>query len=618
MALLLFWTTSETAGGFLGSVRGDRSAKQGRPRDLLRGLWLAGLAVSLLYGGMANADDVTFIVKGVSKPLEVNLVRALPPAVIGSQADRLEEAEMAAGLRLKDALEAYGYYGATWTKSSKHIAAGKVLVTFSVTPGRPILVRKIDLKSTGDGSKLPALQKLFARFPLHKKEVLNQVIYEDWKGNLLSLLTARGYAQASYSRHEILIDRDQFWADIYLWLNTGPRFRVGDINITGARHYPRWFIERYISFKTGDWYSPKALAVTQSNLRNADRFSDISVHGDLGKSKNNAIPVSVNLKSMPGQHLKIGAGYSTDIGPNAAIIYDNYNAFEQAQHVRVSILAAQLNRNASITYSWPVGARLGSEYIAQGSYQNQNLTAYNANEILASAGRQWSLRSDNSLGKGETIEALVNFEDANYNVAGQFNTSLYIYPSVQYSIQNFRNILRPIAGYTLTARIEGASKVWGSDANFIRFSAQGEWRKRLGQNWVLGTRAKLGAMWLNGSIGELPPNLRFFAGGQNSLPGYAYQSQGPLAANGAVEGGRLLAVGGFDIQRFVAKNWAVVAFYDVGNAFNSWSSFHALQDVGLGVRWYSPVGPIRFDVAHPLVAPQTPAVRVAFSVGFSL
>ena len=618
MALWLCWTTNETAGGFLGSVRKDGSAKRGRLRDLRRGLWLTGLGVSLLYGGMANADEVTFIVEGISRPLAANLAHALPPAVIGSQADRLEEAEMVAGLRLKDALEAYGYYGATWTESSKNIAKGKVLVTFSVTPGRPVLVRKIDLKSTGDGSKLPALQKLFSQFPLHKEGVLNQVIYEDWKGNVLSLLTARGYAQASYSRHEILVDRDQFWADIYLWLNTGPRFRVGDINITGAEHYPRWFIQRYISFKTGDWYSPKALAVTQSNLRNADRFSDISVHGDLGKAINNAIPVSVNLKSMPGQHLKIGAGYSTDIGPNAAIIYDNYNAFEQAQHVRVSILAAQLNRNASVTYSWPVGARLGSEYIAQGSYQNQNLTAYNANEILASAGRQWSLRSDNSLSKGETIEALVNFEDANYNVAGQFNTSLYIYPSLQYSIQNFRNILRPIAGYTLTARIEGASKVWGSDANFIRFSAQGEWRRRLGQDWVLGTHAKLGAMWLTGSIGELPPNLRFFAGGQNSLPGYAYQSQGPLAVNGEVEGGRLLAVGGFDIQRFVAKNWAVVAFYDVGNAFNSWSSFHALQDVGLGVRWYSPVGPIRFDVAHPLVAPQTPAVRVAFSVGFSL
>ncbi|OYV80920.1 MAG: outer membrane protein assembly factor [Acidithiobacillus ferrivorans] len=537
-----------------------------------RGLLLAGLGASLLYCGAINADDVHFLVDGVSGPLAEKLAHALPFVVIGSQA----------------------------------------------ALGRPILVRKIDLKSAGAGHNLPALQKLFTQFPLHKEDILDQITYEEWKGKVLSFLNARGYAHADYSRHEIRMDRDQFWADIYLWLNTGPRFHFGDIKITGAVHYPRWFIQRYLSFKTGDWYSPKALALTQSNLRNADRFSDISVTSDLDKAKNDAIPVTVDLKSMSAQHLKIGAGYSTNIGPNAAVIYDNYNAFDQAQHVRVSILAAQLNRNASVTYSWPVGAHLRSEYIAQASYQNQNLTAYNSNEILASAGRQWSLRNENSLSKSATIEALINSEKANYNVAGQFNNSFYIYPSVQYSMQDFRDILRPIAGYTLTARVEGASKVWGSDANFVRFSAQGEWRKRLSRNWVLGTRAKLGAMWLTGPISELPPNLRFFAGGQNSLPGYAYQSQGPFAVDGAVEGGRLLAVGGFDIQRFVTKDWAVVAFYDVGNAFNSWSSFHALQDVGLGVRWYSPVGPIRFDLAHPLVAPQAPAVRIAFSVGFSL
>ena len=567
---------------------------------------------------MAGADVVEFTVDGVPGPLAEDLAHALPPVVIGLQADRLEETEMSASLRLKDALEAYGYYNARWTERSRKGAQGKERIIFSVTLGRPILVRQIDLRSAGPGQNLPTLKKLFTQFPLHKKDILDQITYEEWKGKVLSFLNARGYARANYSRHEILMDRDQFWANIYLWLNTGPRFRFGDIKITGAEHYPHWFIQRYFSFKAGDWYSPKALAVTQSNLRNADRFSDISVRTNLDKAKNDAIPVTVDLKSMSAQHLKIGAGYSTNIGPNAALIYDNYNVFDKAQHVRVSVLAAQLNRNASVTYSWPVGARLGSKYITQASYQNQNLTAYTSNEILASVGRQWSLQRESSLSKNATIETLINVEQANYNVAGQFNNSFYSYPSVQYSVQDFRNILRPIAGYTLVARIEGASKVWGSDANFIRFSAQGEWRKRLSRNWILGTRAKLGAMWLTGPLSELPPNLRFFAGGQNSLPGYAYQSQGPLAVDGAVEGGRLLAVGGFDIQRFVTKDWAVVAFYDVGNAFNSWSSFHVLQDAGLGVRWYSPVGPIRFDVAHPLVAPQAPAVRIAFSVGFSL
>lgn len=215
---------------------------------------------------------------------------------------------------------------------------------------------------------------------------------------------------------------------------------------------------------------------------------------------------------MPAQHIKVGAGYSTDIGPNAALIYDNYNAFDQAQHVRVSILAAQLNKNASILYKWPIGKNIGSEYVAQASYQNQTLSAYDSNEILASAGRQWTLRDDNNRNRSSTLEALLNFEQANYTVAGEVNNSFYIYPSLQYTVQDFRNILRPISGYSLTARTEGASKIWGSSADFVRFSARGTWRIRLSRQWVLGTRAKLGAMWLNGPITALPPNLRFFAG----------------------------------------------------------------------------------------------------------
>ncbi len=580
-------------------------------------VWIAGLLV-ICAAPFAQAAEVRFKVDGVSPALAEQLQQALPPVTINDKSNRLEETAMVASLRLKDALEAYGYYAAKWKKQDKKISVEKYEVLFTITPGKPVLVRHIDLQKSGPGENIPIINKNFNSFPIKSGAVLNQLIYEEWKGKTISILNAQGYIKANYTRHEILIDRKNDWAEIYLFLNTGPRFRFGDIHIHGAEHYPHWFVERYLSFKTGDWYSPRALAVTQSNLRNADRFSDISVQGNINTAEKNSVPVNINLKSMPSQHLKVGAGYSTDIGPNAALIYDNYNAFDAAQHVRVSILAAQLNRNASIVYNWPVGKSIGSEYVAQGSYQNQTLTAYDSNEILASVGRQWSLRDQNSRNRSSTLEALANLEQANYTVAGEVNNSFYIYPSLQYTTQDFRNILRPISGYSLVARVEGASKIWGSSGNFVRFSARGSWRARLSPQWVLGTRARIGAMWLNGPISILPPNLRFFAGGQNSLPGYAYQSQGPLDSDGAVEGGRLLAVAGFDIQRFVSKNWAVVAFYDAGNAFNSFSNFRLLQDVGVGFRWYSPVGPIRFDLAHPLINPQTPAVRIAFSVGFSL
>ncbi|MHB1202912.1 MAG: autotransporter assembly complex protein TamA [Acidithiobacillus sp.] len=567
---------------------------------------------ALLWAAGAMAGELRFAVQGVAPDLAAKLDKALPVAPLPHPPAGIEDARMAAELRLKDALEAYGYYAAQWTARQQDDGHGQYTVTFALHLGQPIRVRGLTVGAEGPGAQLAALRRLLGHFPLHQGDVLDQVAYEDWKGKALAVLQAGGYARADYSRHEILIDREAFWAQIYLLLNTGPRYRFGTVRFVGAEDYPRWFVARYLTFHPGDWYSPAQMALAQMNLRNANRFSEVLVTSDVGAAQGDAIPVEVHLQSLPAQHLKLGAGYSTDLGPNLAFTYENYNVFHRAQHLQVSILAAQRSRDIGAAYTWPVGTQLGSQYVAKVLYQNQQLVAYRNNVFDIGGGRQWSL------GTNRTLEALLSFQQSAYNVGGLAANARFILPSLQYSAQQFANLLRPINGYSLTAKMEGASKVWGSSANLFRLSADGVWRTRLSRDWVLGTHAKIGGLWLAGSINAVPPDLRFFAGGQNSLPGYAYLSQGPLASDGTVQGGRYLLVGGVDLQRFVSKDWAVVAFYDAGNAFDSVAQFRALQDVGLGVRWYSPFGPIRLDLAHPLIAPQTPAVRVVFSVGFTL
>ncbi|WP_437560191.1 autotransporter assembly complex protein TamA [Acidithiobacillus sulfuriphilus] len=567
---------------------------------------------ALLWAAGAMAGELRFAVRGVPPDLAAKLAKVLPVTPLPQPPAGIEDARLAAGLRLKDALEAYGYYAAEWTARQQDDGHGQYTVTFDLHLGQPLRVRALTLGAEGPGAELAPLRHLLGRFPLHQGDILDQVAYEDWKGRALALLQANGYARADYQRHEILIDRTAFWAEIYLRLNTGPRYRFGAVRFVGAEDYPRWFVARYLTFHAGDWYSPAQMALSQTNLRNADRFSAVRVTADVHGAQGDAIPVEVDLGSMPSQHLKLGAGYSTDLGPNLAFTYENYNVFHRAQHLHVSVLAAQRSRDIGGTYTWPIGTQLGSQYVAKALYQNQQLVAYRSNVFDVGGGRQWSL------GPNQTLEALLSFQQSAYNVGGVAANARFILPSLQYSTQQFANLLRPVNGYSLTAKMEGASKVWGSSANLFRLSADGVWRTRLSPDWVLGTHAKLGGLWLAGSINAVPPELRFFAGGQNSLPGYAYLSQGPLASDGTVQGGRYLLVGGVDLQRFVSKDWAVVAFYDAGNAFDSVAQFRALQDVGLGVRWYSPFGPIRLDLAHPLIAPRTPAVRVVFSVGFTL
>ncbi|MGC8468040.1 MAG: autotransporter assembly complex protein TamA [Acidithiobacillus sp.] len=586
------------------------------------GLGRAKLGLLLLLLGMpamALAEDhLHFRVVGVPAHLRELLNKALPPVRYDGKSTRRDELLLSEDLRLKSALEAYGYYSATWTRREIALGGGSYEVVYEVDSGRPIVLRDIDLQLKGAAAEDGAFKKHWTEFPLKNGAVLNQVLYEEWKDKSLELLHARGYVQAQYQRHEILMDRDEYWADIYLWLNSGERFKVGDIRIEGAENYPRWFITRYLSFAPGDWYSPEALAVSQSNLRDADRFSAVSVTGLTKAAADGKVPIAVRLKSLPTQHFKVGVGYSTDIGINGVLGYDNYDMFDAAQHLRINATVAQKTRNLGFAYTWPVGKTLGSEYVANAAFQNEVLNVYTNNALTANIGRQWTLGRGANPNRTETVRVLMNLEQANYTVASQSNNSHYIYPSINFALSDYDNILRPISGYSLSATVEGSSKVLGSTTNFLRFSARGQWDTRLAPEWAAGLRARLGALQLSGPISDLPPNLRFFAGGQNSLPGYGYLSQGPRAANGQVEGGRYLAVVGANLQRFITKDIAIVAFYDAGNAFDSPSDFRVLQDVGLGVRWFSPVGPIRFELAHPLVNPKAPAIRIAFSVGFGL
>jgi len=591
-----------------------------RPKNECLGAAKWGLLLLLFaIPALARAEDhLHFRVIGVADHLRELLNKALPAIPYDGKNARREELLLSEDLRLKSALEAYGYYAATWTRREIPLEGGSYEIIYDIHAGRPIVLREVDLRLQGPAAADPAFERRWKEFPLKKGDVLDQVLYEEWKGHALESLHARGYVQARYQRHEILMDRDEYWADIYLWLNSGERFKVGNIRIEGADNYPRWFITRYLSIRPGDWYSPEALALSQSNLRNADRFSAVSVTGLTEEAADGKVPIAVRLKSLPTQHFKAGIGYSTDIGVNGVLGYDNYDMFDAAQHLKIDATVAQKTRNLGFAYTWPVGKTLGSEYVANAAFQNEVLKVYTNNALTANIGRQWTLGRGANPNRTETVRILMSLEQANYTVASQSNNSHYIYPSIHFALSDYDNILRPISGYSLSATVEGSSKVLGSTTNFLRFSGRARWDTRLAAQWAAGLRARLGALQLSGPINDLPPNLRFFAGGQNSLPGYGYLSQGPRAANGEVEGGRFLAVVGANLQRFVSKDIAIVAFYDAGNAFDSPSDFRVLQDVGLGVRWFSPVGPIHFELAHPLVNPKAPAIRIAFSVGFGL
>jgi len=157
----------------------------------------------------------------------------------------------------------------------------------------------------------------------------------------------------------------------------------------------------------------------------------------------------------------------------------------------------------------------------------------------------------------------------------------------------------------------------GSTTGFVQFIGDGGLIIPLPAGFSLLTRAKVGATMQNEKDTDLPIALRFFAGGDKSVRGYKYMALGPTDLEGNVIGGKNTLTGSVEIEKAIGESWGLAVFYDLGNAFNDWGNFALAQGAGIGGRYYSPVGPIRLDIARQINQPR-PDIRIHFSIGFGL
>ena len=138
-----------------------------------------------------------------------------------------------------------------------------------------------------------------------------------------------------------------------------------------------------------------------------------------------------------------------------------------------------------------------------------------------------------------------------------------------------------------------------SDTSFTRIKLENAWLRTYQKKHRIFIRGTLG-MIATRNFDVIPPDLRFFAGGDNSVRGYDYQSISPKNAQGQLTGARLLATASFEYRYNVTGQWWASTFIDMGDAVNSFKKFGPKKGAGVGIRWISPVGPIKFDIARPI------------------
>lgn len=375
--------------------------------------------------------------------------------------------------------------------------------------------------------------------------------------------------------------------------------------------YPVSFLERFLDFKTGDPYSYAKTSLTQLNLINSDRFSIVTIRADKEDAAGLRVPVTIHLEPSPPKRLRPGIGYATDTGARFSLRYQDLNVFRRGHEFNTDLTIAERLRALSSLYSIPNPGHIDNRTNFKASLQQQLLKPYNTQLFIVEGERA------RSLGFGIVGSAYLQFRQENFTEAGQSGKSSMVMPGLRLFQRRVDDLLRPRKGFRYALETRGSTDSLGAETNFLQFLGDGELMIPLFKNLYFLPRMQVGATWERDPVRNLPPSLRFYAGGDRSVRGYTYQSLGPKDAKGNVIGGKNLLVGSVELEYDFTKTWGAAVFYDAGNAFNNFSDLRWAQGAGIGVRYYTLAGPIRVDLARQINVDH-PGFQVHFTVGFTL
>ena len=556
----------------------------------------------------AMALTLTVQVEGVADELRQNVLGRLAiyqhrenPLLRPADARRLHPR---AKKDIAEALAPLGFFSPQIAADLREEKDGFV-ADYRITPGEPVRLRSLAIEAA-DGDPL-WFREAAAAFPLHTGDIVHQGHYEDGKRALLRAANRQGFLDAKFSIHELVVNKKDRTADIRLRLESGELYRFGEAYFAPAVIRPA-LLASYPSFQPGDPYRADKIADLQRTLYATGYFSRARVDAKPD-AKDATVPVFVAVEPQKAwNHYSLGAGFATDTGIRTRVEWWNRLWNDRGHTVGASAQVAQNETSLGFNYKIPVGNPNNDQYTFAAAYADQTWNNTDTTLQSLAVGRD---HGGKFLRYGESLE----LRHERYSIGATSGEKLLLIPGVTGSLIDADNLLQPTKGAQITVNASGAWAGLVSDASFLKLSGSAKMIVSPLPTIRLLGRAAAGAI-IASSIDDLPPSLRFYAGGDNSVRGYGYKELGPKDASGTVIGGRYLLEGSVEAEKLIGRFWGVAVFWDVGNAMDDFS-MELKQGVGLGLRLRLPFGQVRLDVASAIEEDGRP-LRLHLSVGSDL
>lgn len=477
--------------------------------------------------------------------------------------------------------------------------SGPIPVTVRVDPGPAFTLGKVTLE--GDAADIdPGTYDLAPGNPAGSLVILKA------GGRIVDDLKAEGRPLAELTRRDVVADHETNTVDVVLAVDAGPVAPIGEVTVKGARKVDAEFIRRYSRLREGQPYSPEQLKKAAERLRALGVFSSVTINEADALSANGDLPLGIVVAEGKQRYFGIGASVSSIDGLGLEGYWGHRNLFGQAESLRLEgkvgglgdfSSVQDLDYSAGVTFIKP-GAFFPSATL-EASIKGATLTteSYDAASVIGKVALAYEITDYDKVSAGVSL----SYDDID-DAFGNNNYLTFGLP-ITYARDTRDNKLNPTEGLNATLSAIPSYEILG-ETFFSSFegSVSGYYGIGTEDRIILAAKVSAGVLVGAGDLEALPATRRFFAGGGGSVRGYAYQEISPYNAAGDATGGRAYALGSFEARIAVTDKIGIVPFLDIGSvtAANYPDFSDMRMGAGLGLRYQTPFGPLRLDVAMPL------------------
>ena len=570
------------------------------------------LLLALLAPSFAQAAT-RLIITGAPKDLRENIQLSVgnpPPSEEDERA--LRRYVRALPEQSSIALAALGYYAAEVDVKTRTAGADTEIV-ISVIPNDPVRVDVVTISILGSAKLDSDFMSVLGRIPLRKNGVFLSDEYETTKSILIDKAQDLGYFDFQLIEKSVRVSREQLTAEIKLIANSGQRYEFGDINFA-ENTFSDDFLRRWAPFEKGDPYSSGLVGEMTQNLQASGYFNSVRVIPELDNRSARTMPVNVELSRKDKNQVAVGVGYSTDTKLRTTLSWGRPVINRRGHSAETELGLSRDRQTFSIRYQIPRDTQPLHNYWGIDYGLKNDIEDSDTRSFLSTLNLQRVRRT-----KSQWIEAFfIRWERETFTVGGEEDRTDLVLPGFSYSRTRTRGEPFVTWGQSTNFQVEAGSSRLLSSIDLLKFSGSFKYLREVADRNTLIAAFQYGALYSD-DFDRVPTSQRFFTGGDNSIRGFGFRDISPRNPEGNTVGGRFLEVASLEYNYRFRDRWSGALFIDAGRAFNNFDTSYSVGS-GFGLRWQSPVGPFRIDIATPINGNDndTDSVRVHLSLGAEL